>query len=67
LQNICSVLRSHTGDCSTAVALSEGIVVPNSVISAAHFVVQSSAPAPGSPPEKEKPNRPWRVRGSANC
>ena len=51
MQNICSELRSHTGDCSTAVALSAGIVLRNSVISAAHFAVQSSAPAPGSPPE----------------
>jgi hypothetical protein len=64
LQNICSELRSHTGDCSTAVTLSAGIVVRNSVISAAHFVVQSSAPAPGSP--AETPKRPWRVHGSAS-
>ena len=54
MQNICSELRSHTGDCLTAVTLSAGSIVPNSVISAAHFAVQSSAPAPGSPPETPK-------------
>ena len=65
LQNFRSELRSHTGDCSTAVTLSAGILVPNSVISAAHIAVQSSAPAPGNTPETPTP--PWRVRGSAKC
>ena len=68
MQNICSELRSHTGDCLTAVTLSAGSIVPNSVISAAHFAVQSSARAPGSAPETpDKQTAPARVRGSARC
>jgi hypothetical protein len=57
LQNIFSELRSHTGDCFVDVTVLSGIIVWNSVISAAHFAVQPSAPAPGSPPET--PKRPW--------